>query len=66
MAENGTLKTRIMERGRLSYSQLDQYLNALRKANFLTEKSGVWKTTKKGLNVIEACEICHRLMKETP
>jgi len=64
LAKNGTKKTRIMYEARLSYSQLERYLNALKMADFITEESGTWKTTEKGLHVIEACKICHSLMKE--
>jgi predicted transcriptional regulator len=63
LAENGIKKTKIMHKARLSYSQLEQYLNALKRADFIAEESGVWKTTEKGFHVIEACEICHSLMK---
>jgi len=64
IAKSGALKTRIMNKAGLSYAQLEQYLDGLKKADFLTEKSGVWKTTEKGLHVIEACKLCHRLLKE--
>jgi len=64
LAKNGTKKTRIMYEARLSYSQLERYLNALKMADFITEELGTWKTTEKGLHVIEACKICHSLMKE--
>ena len=66
LAKNGELKTRIMYKARLSFSQLEQYLNALKEADFITEESGIWKTTEKGLHVIEACKICQRLIKEVP
>lgn len=63
-AKYGVKKTNIMFRARLSFSQLEKYLEALNEAGFITEKSGVWKTTEKGLHVIEACEICLRLTGE--
>ncbi len=66
IAENGENKTNIMYKARLSYSQLEKYLNALKKYGFLTEESGVWKTSEKGRSAIEACIICHRLMEEIP
>lgn len=43
-----------------------QYLNALRKAGFITENSSIWKTTEKGFHVIEACKLCRSLMKKIP
>ena len=63
-AKGGEKKTQIMYKARLSFSQLEQYLGALEKAGFITETSGIWNTTEKGLHVIEACEICLRLTEE--
>jgi predicted transcriptional regulator len=63
-AKGGEKKTQIMYKARLSFSQLEQYLNALKKGGFIIEESGVWSTTEKGLHVIEACEICLRLTGE--
>jgi len=60
----GKKKTQIMYKARLSYSQLEQYLTALKSGGFLTEESGIWRTTEKGLHVIEACELCLRLTRE--
>jgi predicted transcriptional regulator len=65
-AENGVKKTKIMYKASLSFPQLGHYLTALKNASFITEESGVWKTTEKGLHVIEACKICHRLLEEVP
>ena len=64
IAKDGEKKTNIMYKARLSFSQLEQYLGALEKSGFIAETSGIWSTTKKGLHVIEACEICLRLTKE--
>ena len=63
-AKNGEKKTNIMYKARLSFSQLEQYLGALEKSRFITETSGIWNTTEKGLHAIEACEICLRITKE--
>ncbi len=63
-AKGGSKKTNIMFKARLSFSQLEKYLEVLNEAGFITEKSGMWMTTEKGLHVIEACEICLRLTKE--
>jgi len=65
-AKNGVKKTHIMYKASLSFDQLKQYLNALKKENLITEESGIWKTTEKGLHVIEACELCQRLLEEVP
>jgi len=64
IAKDGEKKTNIMYKARLSFSQLEQYLGALEKAGFITETSGIWNTTEKGLHVIEACEICLRLTEK--
>jgi len=64
IAKNRTMKTNIMYKARLSYTQLEQYVKALEKAGFIKEESGSWTTTEKGLHVIEACKICQRLVKE--
>jgi len=60
-AKDGTRKTHIMYRVNLSYSQNERYLTALKKAGFISEENGVWKTTEKGLHVLEACKLCRRL-----
>ena len=65
-AKNGANKTHIMLKARLGSAQLKQYLNALKNAGFITEKSHIWKTTEKGLHVIDACNICCRLIEENP
>ena len=64
LAERGAKKTDIMYRARLSFDMLERYLNALKEADFITEESSIWKTTKKGSHVIRACEICQRFVKE--
>ena len=64
IAKDGAKKTNIMYKARLSFSQLEQYLGALEKSGFITETSGIWNTTEKGLHVIEACEICLRLTEK--
>lgn len=65
LAKEGVKKTRIMQRANLSFRQLNRYLKALTDAAFLIEKDGVWKTTDKGFTVIEACQICARLLEES-
>jgi len=64
IAKNGAKKTNIMYKATLSFRQLEKYLNALKKGDFIGEEHGIWKTTEKGLHVIEACKMCHTLMKE--
>jgi len=62
-ARDGARKTHIMYQVNLSHIQNEKYLSALKKAGFITENSGVWKTTEKRLHVIEACKLCQRLTK---
>lgn len=61
---DGAKKTHIMHGANLSFRALERYLNALKKAGFITENNGIWKTTEKGLQVTEACKICQRLMEK--
>ena len=60
-AKDGARKTHIMYRVNLSYGQNERYLTALKKAGFINEEKGVWKTTEKGLHVLEACKLCRHL-----
>jgi len=64
LAKKGTKKTHILYKVGLSFAMLEKYLNALKEADFIIEKSGIWKTTEKGFHVIKACEICQRFIKE--
>ena len=66
IARKGAKKTNIMFKARLSHFQLEKYLSALEKGNFIVEESRVWKTTENGLIVIEACKMCQRLVEEIP
>lgn len=63
-AKNGAKKSHIMLKARLGPAQLKRYLNALKNAGFITDKSGIWQTTEKGLHIIDACEICCGLIEE--
>jgi predicted transcriptional regulator len=66
-AQKGEIVTKIIEKARLSTTQADAYLAELESRNLLSKlrmpgkKSIVWKTTSKGLTVIEACQKCARL-----
>lgn len=66
-AKNGAKKSHIMLEARLSFRQLEKYLNHLSTSGFITEetsRTGIWKTTEKGFDVIAACEICCRITEE--
>jgi len=60
-AKTGRRKTHIISRIGLSHSQSKKYLECLKESGFMAEKSGIWKTTRKGANVIEACQLCREL-----
>jgi len=63
IAKRGSKKTNIMSKAGLSFSQLETYLKALEKENYITEESGIWRSTDNGLQIINACKICHNLVK---
>ena len=63
-AKTGEKKTNIILKARLNFDMAERYLTALKHVGFITEKSGVWKTTEKGLHAIEACGICCFLTEE--
>jgi predicted transcriptional regulator len=66
-AQKGELITNIIQKANLSTTQADAYLTELESRNLLSKhgisgkKSIVWKTTSKGLAVIDACQKCARL-----
>jgi predicted transcriptional regulator len=60
-ARHGELKTRIMNKVNLNFKQIEYYLNHLLSKNFIKKEGEIYKTTKKGLDVIEACKICLKL-----
>jgi len=63
-ARHGELKTRIMNKVNLSFKQLEYYLNQLLSKNFIRKEGKFYKTTEKGLDVIEACKICLKLTEQ--
>lgn len=68
IAKEGLIKTRIMQRANLSYSQLTKYLELLETRGFIKKETvddrEIWRTTEKGLAVIEACQICSLIVRE--
>jgi predicted transcriptional regulator len=66
-AQKGAILSKIIEKANLNTTQAEAYLTELESRNFLSKhrmlgkKSIVWKTTSKGLTVIEACQKCARL-----
>lgn len=65
VAKNGAKKTNIIYKAMLSFDQAKRYLLAMKKAGFIIEESGVWKTSEKGLHVLEACKLCYELFEKT-
>jgi predicted transcriptional regulator len=65
IAKHGARKTEMIDKVRMSSAQCTQYLEDLKDAGYISEESGTWRTTEKGLQVIDACKICHSLMNLT-
>jgi len=63
-AKHGEPKTRIMDKVNLSFKQLEYYLNHLLSKNFIKKEDNLYRTTEKGLDVIEACKICLKLTEQ--
>jgi len=63
-ARHGKLKTHIMKEVKLNFRQIQYYLNQLLSKNFIKKEGTFYRTTEKGLNVIEACKICCKLMEQ--
>ena len=63
-ARHGELKSHIMGKVNLSFKQLEYYLNHLLSKNFIKKEGDLYKTTEKGLDVIEACRICLKLTEQ--
>jgi len=63
-ARNGQLKTHIMKDVNLNFKQIEYYLNHLLSENFIKKEGKIYRTTEKGLGVIEACKICLKLTEK--
>ena len=64
-SKTGSTKYDIIKKVTLSSAQCSEYLKNLKEAGYISEESGTWKTTERGLQVIDACRICHNLMNVT-
>jgi len=53
-----------MKEANLSFKQLEYYLNHLLSKNFVKKEGKFYRTTEKGLAVIEACKICLKLTEQ--
>ena len=60
----GTSKTRIMYQSFLAYSQLMEYLSLLMKNGLLeyTGSSRTYKTTERGVRLLQLCDKLHELI----
>jgi predicted transcriptional regulator len=65
IAEFGSTSARMINKLNLSSAQCKKYLVDLKEAGYVTEAGRLWKTTNRGLQVIDACKICHNLMSLT-
>ena len=65
IAEYGSTRAKMIEKLNLSSAQCNRYLIDLKEAGYIAETGRLWETTEKGLQVIDACKICHNLMSLT-
>ena len=69
IAKDGTLKTQIMYKANLSFSQLNEYLNFLVSLNLLECKQAggktFYKTTEKGIKYLDNYKEMLQLLKNT-
>lgn len=64
IARHGKLKTHIMKEVKLNFRQIKYYLSQLLSKNFIKKEGNFYRTTEKGLDVIEACKICQQLIEQ--
>ncbi len=64
VARDGKLKTHIMKEVELNFRQIQYYLKHLLSKNFIEKEGNLYRTTEKGLDIIEACKICLRLTEQ--
>ena len=65
IASRGSKKICIRESVGMNYPQFVRYLEALHESGLLIEESGLWRTTKKGLIFVVACEKCCSLLNDS-
>jgi len=59
-AQKGSTKYDVITAVAMNSAQCAKYLKYLTLTGYISEEvSGIWKTTEKGLLVIDACQICH-------
>ena len=61
-AQHGGRKSHIISKLNLSYRQAELYLDHLLSKNFIEKEDKFYRTTEKGLNVIEFCKMCLKLI----
>jgi predicted transcriptional regulator len=55
----------MMDKLNLNFAQCNRYLADLKEAGYIAESGRLWETTDKGLQVVDACKICHNLLNLT-
>jgi predicted transcriptional regulator len=64
IAQKGERKTKIMYDANLSFAQIEKYPAILENAGLIAKEESFWRTTEKGVNVMESCKTCQLLMKQ--
>jgi predicted transcriptional regulator len=59
------IKTMIMYKSKLSYSQLKFYHRLLLDKGLIREDSGKWVITEKGISYLRAYDVIHQLLNST-
>ena len=63
VCEKPILKTHIMHRANLSFSQLNEYLDFLKERGLIVKEEKHWKITRKGLGYIKIFKRIQSLLK---
>jgi len=64
-AKQGIRKTNIMYEVKLTYPQLGRYLDALESTSLIREEQNIWRTTKKGVRLLQTYRECYPFIEET-
>ncbi len=62
IAQHGERKSHIINKANLSHKQAEYYLGHLLSKNFIKKEDKFYRTTEKGLNVLEFCKMCLKLL----
>jgi len=64
ITSGGVIKTHLMYGANMSYSGLERYINAFMESGWITENSGIYKTTSKGIEALKKLRESSELLKE--